>query len=829
MKKRLLCLLLALALLLPLMAQMSPVARAIKQEKKRAIGIVFDNSGSMYGSTNSSWCRATYAMEVFASMMNDGDQLQIYPMWPISLGAGSPEVSSPLVINGPEEASIIRQIYTPLANTTPFSTVEEAYEGLMATQADEKYLIVLTDGVFDECQHNASYATERLSEYSEDMHVMFLAIGNYVQLPDVTDASHQYYDKASDSSEVTAKLTEMCNRIFGRDELKVSGSEISFDVSMSKLIVFIQGEDVSGVQLSGASSVRELDMQYGTEGCGNDFAQIDYSLQGVLVTYKDLPAGDYQLSYSGDADSVKVYYEPDVDLQIRFQSPDGKEADITDKLYSGDYTLTYTLVDKNGKPTSSSLLGDVNFDITYTIDGEEFTIQDDANGSTEITLPAGAEFDGSFAVRYLNDYTIQVDGGDLGWPLKLKVQPVGDVTATLSGGQRSYDLSALEQQAVYRIEVAVDGQKVTGEDLNNVTLDVVLENGNAIPEIIPDGDGFQVTLKYNGDAANTKCGDQAALFTATYTNVDGESNQSQQLRDEFEIEDDSASLKVQIRLEQSFYVISQLADSEPIVLELTCDGKPLSAEQFAAASAEMDLGGIPHDIQPDPANSRFLVYLKGGDSIDPGVYDIRCTVNGVNSVGSPETVEDTDSIELQNYPLWLRILFWVLLIGLIVGLIWAYLNAKVLPKKMGLGQCSFIVGGKVIPGTATCSYSGGGKKRGTLEIKSPKFASDPAMKCSMRLELEAASPRRVRSSQRSVRVIGISPGSKANTTKMQVGATTLVKNSQGQFVKQGTKDNTKVDCGLSNNTRVSVSAVIMSPMKGKKVTVSLNNLPVKFY
>ena len=43
---------------------------AEKSEINRNIAIVFDNSGSMYVRGEKAWCRATYAMEVFASMLN---------------------------------------------------------------------------------------------------------------------------------------------------------------------------------------------------------------------------------------------------------------------------------------------------------------------------------------------------------------------------------------------------------------------------------------------------------------------------------------------------------------------------------------------------------------------------------------------------------------------------------------------------------------------------------------------------------------------------------------------------------------------------------------
>ena len=148
--KRVVCALLAMVMVISLLPGAFFVANAAsKQEKTRAIGIVFDNSGSMYDYGDQAWCRATYAMEVFASMMNDGDVMQIYPMSPINLDGSTREEyteDKPLVIRGPGEAQTIRSICTPLAQTTPISTITAAYEGLKKTQADERWLIVLTDG-----------------------------------------------------------------------------------------------------------------------------------------------------------------------------------------------------------------------------------------------------------------------------------------------------------------------------------------------------------------------------------------------------------------------------------------------------------------------------------------------------------------------------------------------------------------------------------------------------------------------------------------------------------------------------------------------------------
>ena len=60
-------------------------AKASKEYSKKAIGIVFDNSSSMIRDDATrvpikAWCRATYALEVFASMLNEDDELYVYPM-----------------------------------------------------------------------------------------------------------------------------------------------------------------------------------------------------------------------------------------------------------------------------------------------------------------------------------------------------------------------------------------------------------------------------------------------------------------------------------------------------------------------------------------------------------------------------------------------------------------------------------------------------------------------------------------------------------------------------------------------------------------------------
>ena len=99
---------------------------------------MFDNSGSMYIEKKQDWCRATYAMEVFASMLNKCDTLTIYPMCPIEVEGKTYTMDSPFQITDASQSAKIREIYTPDAKGTPIASIDAASNGLQSATADKK-------------------------------------------------------------------------------------------------------------------------------------------------------------------------------------------------------------------------------------------------------------------------------------------------------------------------------------------------------------------------------------------------------------------------------------------------------------------------------------------------------------------------------------------------------------------------------------------------------------------------------------------------------------------------------------------------------------------
>lgn len=795
-----------------------------KKTPTRAIAIVFDNSGSMYMNGNKAWCQATYAIEAFAAMMNEGDTLQVYPMNPMSVGQGGTEYTydRPLTVHAGDDVSIIEKIYTEFPADTPIESIGAAYRGVQKVEADEKWVIILTDGGYfyeDGEMIGNTTATgptearllEVLPEYNRDMNIMYLGIGRSVAMPVFASTSGYYYSaqQASDSSEVTNVLTDMGNTIFGRNKLENASGSLSFDVSMSKLIVFVQGRDISGVTLkdssgNGIGSVSSCPIKYCEDGDGYYFASPDTSLSGVLVTYGGLDAGSYTLEYSGSVSSLGVYYEPDVDLVAQLVDENGNVVTSASELYAGDYTIRYGLVDRDGNFTDSALLGDVNYEITYILNGVEQTVSANRNDEITVSVAANDTLDCRMKATYLKDYTIEKDAGELGWPVggfTISPRPVGELSIQISEKAEVIKLSEAEETPVCRVEVICEGEKLTGEKLGAVELFMPADGGNAGFAAKRDGDSFLLNVQYAGSAEETDCGEYSLVLSAAYVNEDAQRAESPQTQLSFTLEDDSYGVKVRLEAEQKYYVAKDLARGEPVVVRLTHSGEAFTDEELAGLSLKVDTGGLPYELEPVPGESAYRIVFKEGSGIKSGYYRIECSVTAVDPLGNESSDSDSVKIQVRPYPLWLAILVIVLILIVLFVLLHLYLNTKVLPKNIKVNDETsiFSVKGKNIPGACGCSFSGKGKKRGSITISSPSVPSKPLVEHNITLTVVAVSPRKTKSSRRLARVIKVSAPDMSVKT-VSVDGMTLTRNAAGALVDAASPDDPlAIDIGSGSN------------------------------
>lgn len=196
--RRIICLILAAFLMLSALGGVRIGASTTFQFiKSYEIAVVFDNSGSMY--KNEAWCRAKYAMEIFASMLNygNGDRLKVFPMWEFTVDGSQPSSGGSyeaIEINRISDIDKLRNLYTVAPSSTPFEPITEAYEYLKTAEADEKWLIVLTDGEFNKDKRgknaNINLGKKLLPLASSEIKVQYLGFG---EAPNLKSSEEDYF------------------------------------------------------------------------------------------------------------------------------------------------------------------------------------------------------------------------------------------------------------------------------------------------------------------------------------------------------------------------------------------------------------------------------------------------------------------------------------------------------------------------------------------------------------------------------------------------------------------------------------------------------------
>lgn len=493
---------LALLLVLILSLQLLPAVFADGgHAPKRVIHLVYDDSGSMIranGEQVDRWCQAKYAMEVFAAMLGENDTMNIYYMSAFE-GNGSRRPTIRMAGKDGAQANVakIHDTVTKAGNT-PFASVTAAYQDLTRTDADERWLVVLTDGEFQGVDSISAY----FSNVPPSINVMFLSMG-----PDAPDASaivpagHEniFFAKAASSADILNQITGICTRVFNSNKLTVEKNKFSFDIPMSQLVVFAQGQNVQvrgikgpdGELIGGAQQA--VGVRYSETAAPNytiDPGTIPKNLVGSVVAFDGAyDAGDYTLDISG-AETVEIYYKPNVEISAYLTDDSGEEVTDLEKLKAGSYTIHFGFV-KAGtqeKVAESKLLGNVDYSAVIEQNGVPldgvYT-----NGSTlqledgTIRIRATARYLDYNSVTTTLEYTIYKDRAvafaqaePVGCMVtKSGLQPDGEIVlhATLDGQEMTP-----EQWAAFPTPTA----KLTGGSKKDYT--VTVEKGEAIGTIV---------------------------------------------------------------------------------------------------------------------------------------------------------------------------------------------------------------------------------------------------------------------------------------------------------------------------------------------------------
>lgn len=540
--KKLISKLLVFVMLITLAVPAGLISQAAEVQKSgaRAIYVVFDNSGSMYGPGNMAWSQATYAMEVFAAMMNydNGDQMKIFPMHDVTTdGTGA---TSSITVSSISDIAQIHNMYTPQPLGTPYTQVNTAANELAALLdsggAAEGWLVVLTDGDFDSDLPATNLQTdlEQKAEMRDNMYVQYLAMGSDIKT--VADAKEEiglYSQKVENSSQVINELAVISNRIFERNEytsLKNDGS-LSFDIPLSRLIVFAQGSDVSINSLKNKEgSEINLESNYevscsSTDGGGltsfvTETPTKDTSLRGQVAVFSDTSAimeGDYTLDVAG-ADSVKIYYEPDVKFGAGLYRGDDQVDAST--IEGGTYSIRVGFINQlTGEfIENTSLLGEPEYKLT--VNGEEYGLGGSSGAYQSVEIQADGDLlEISADVTYLNNYTDHIDMSFQVCTLDMEVEaPKSAALKEIPDGSGRITVEAMR-----------NGEPLTEEQWKNASVDVECKDSEggefSIEWEVEPGEEvstWTVSPRYkDGDMFSTGIG-PADITVSVSTEIDGQ-------------------------------------------------------------------------------------------------------------------------------------------------------------------------------------------------------------------------------------------------------------------------------------------------------------------
>jgi hypothetical protein len=447
--------------------EITPQQLELTPQPSRAIHVVYDDSGSMIYEDEidektgkptgkpiyvDRWVQVKYAMEVFAAMLDEKDTLRVFYMSDFDTKlddkTGKPRgrVDAPagITLYGNDSAqSRVDKVHDKVtaAWNTPYDAVAKAYKDLKETTADEKWLVLLTDGDFN--QFDGDYeqidgtpfkkknpdgteqdnpaavkkVEKKVNDYFKqyvkdgDVKIIILAMGNIINIEFKKDGDRIIYERARNSDDILDKITNICNIIFKRiqypNDLMINNRELDFDLRMEEFLVFAQGKNVQDVKTEGDKVTINPDekvrVQYSEEAATN----LEYpnnsgvkeiilglggNLTGVVARFRNIPEGKYNLVITEKETEKAVYIKPHINLQIKmYRDRDNVEIPINesknryfDDINADTYRIEYGIIDKNGNIFEPKTLKGIKLIPEVQINGKKIPI-DEKTGTVKLT------------------------------------------------------------------------------------------------------------------------------------------------------------------------------------------------------------------------------------------------------------------------------------------------------------------------------------------------------------------------------------------------------------------------------------------------------------
>ena len=385
----------------------------------RQINLVLDDSGSMFiesGRPLTRWSHAKYSLGVFTALMGPNDSLNVYRL---SDFTGQDQSRAPVrSLSGSDSpVSNVGRIddMEMQGRGTPFAAVDGAFADLQASGADEKWLVILTDGKFQVPDGGAlrvveqAELRERVETFAEqgadqNIQIAYLALGENIPTVVSQPDLRIYGEEARNTEDVLGRVERFANQIFGRDKLPDSvftssnPPQAEVDIDMDQMIVFSQGPNIEIGPLQTSAGPVDPSTSIDVKWSPNPFnvtrngepvpSEPDRGLEGQVAYFGQTPKGSIGFSVENARTATPtVFYRPQVRLGYQLRDVDGN-AVAGNSVEAGDYSVFYGFQDVDCNFVESELLGDVQY-LSTSIEVDGDTIATDFASGDRISFPEG--------------------------------------------------------------------------------------------------------------------------------------------------------------------------------------------------------------------------------------------------------------------------------------------------------------------------------------------------------------------------------------------------------------------------------------------------------
>ncbi len=535
--RKIVSLLLALALCLSLMLSAVPHADAATGDEIRAakkiISVVYDDSGSMFGDR---WVYANYAMQALTAQLNARDKLYITYM-------SNPYTATEVSLSDINAAVSGVRHWSQSAGTPgeSLNTAKAKLDGISEEDSSTQFwLVILTDGVIEmsgtiQSKLN-SFKGSRMSNGST-LNIVYLAMGSGATSAKADTRGGLYTYEAANLGDITGAMAEIANLVSSRisvDKLKqVDSTTVSFssDLPLYSISVLAQQSTASVVSADSAEGALNIDRNIPLDASDpfHNTATTLYGNAAVLNltdssgTGRIIQPGTYTIRFSDpvDTDDLVIQYEPAIGMKLKV-TRGGVEIQDTGVLASGEKVnieLIPVIPGTDQEIKGSSLPKGITWSIEYVVDGNTEK-SEPGNKLTGVVLKSGDNMiRGTMQIPGFapSVYEIYFDIEEIVYNFGIKVDQPDPLAYFRSNGETTSEHGTLT------FWITNDGVPLTKEELKSLDLKLKVDSLTCDDSNV---EGFLnrfgkvpagCTLKLNDDGSFTLTPNPIIPFTSFLT------------------------------------------------------------------------------------------------------------------------------------------------------------------------------------------------------------------------------------------------------------------------------------------------------------------------